>query len=137
MKQIPLFEAKNKLSTFVHLAEQGERIEITRHGKTAAVLVGAEALPFKDDNVQSPFFIAYTDFRKNLKGFLDRVTDDADSVIINRPEGKAVVIISMEEYESLKETQYILSSRKMREIIRKGEADIREGNYKVVDPDEL
>ena len=79
----------------------------------------------------------YTDFRKNLKGFLDRVTDDADSVIINRPEGKAIVIISMEEYESLKETQYILSSRKMREIIRKGEADIREGNYKVVDPDEL
>ena len=79
----------------------------------------------------------YTDFRKNLKGFLDRVTDDADSVIINRPEGKAVVIISMEEYESLKETQYILSSRKMREIIRKGEADIREGYYKVVDPDEL
>ena len=79
----------------------------------------------------------YTDFRKNLKGFLDRVTDDADSVIINRPEGKAVVIISMEEYESLKETQYILSSRKMREIIRKGEADIREGNYTVVDPDEL
>ena len=79
----------------------------------------------------------YTDFRKNLKGFLDRVTDDADSVIINRPEGKAVVIISMEEYESLKETQYILSSRKMREIIRKGEADIHEGNYKVVDPDEL
>lgn len=79
----------------------------------------------------------YTDFRKNLKGFLDRVTDDADSVIINRPEGKAVVIISMEEYESLKETQYILSSRKMREIIRKGESDIREGNYKVVDPDEL
>ena len=79
----------------------------------------------------------YTDFRKNLKGFLDRVTDDADSVIINRPEGKAVVIISMEEYESLKETQHILSSRKMRDIIRKGESDIREGNYKVVDPDEL
>ena len=66
MKQVPLFEAKNKLSTFVHLAEQGERIEITRHGKTAAVLVGAEALPPKDDSLQSPFFIAYTDFRKKL-----------------------------------------------------------------------
>ncbi len=79
----------------------------------------------------------YTDFRKNLKGFLDRVTDDADSVIINRPEGKAVVIISMEEYEALKETQYILASRKMRDIIQKGEADIRDGNYKLIDPDEL
>ncbi|MBR1575823.1 MAG: type II toxin-antitoxin system Phd/YefM family antitoxin [Bacteroidales bacterium] len=79
----------------------------------------------------------YTDFRKNLKGFLDRVTDDADSVIINRPEGKAVVIISLEEYESLKETRYILSSKRMRDIIQKGEDDIRAGNFKMIDPDEL
>ena len=31
------------------------------------MLVGAEALPSKDDNVQSPFFIAYMDFRKKLE----------------------------------------------------------------------
>ena len=79
----------------------------------------------------------YTDFRKNMKAFLDRVTDDVDSVIINRSQGKAVVVISMEEYESLKETRYLLASEKMGEILRQGEQDIRNGKYKIVDPDEL
>ena len=49
MRQIPLFEVKNKLSFFVQLAEQGERIEITRHGKTSAVLVGAESQTTTED----------------------------------------------------------------------------------------
>ena len=79
----------------------------------------------------------YTDFRKNMKAFLDRVTDDVDSVIINRSQGKAVVVISMEEYESLKETRYLLASEKMGEILRQGEQDIRNGKYKIVEPDEL
>ena len=42
MQRVSLYEAKNNLSLFVHLAEQGERIEITRHGKTAAMLTCAE-----------------------------------------------------------------------------------------------
>ena len=49
MRQVPLFEVKNKLSFFVQLAEQGERIEITRHGKTSAVLVGAESQTTTED----------------------------------------------------------------------------------------
>lgn len=65
--RIPLFEVKNKLSTFVNLAEQGERIEITRHGKTAAVLVNAESSSSKEEITATPFYIAYMDFRKKLE----------------------------------------------------------------------
>ena len=65
--QIPLFEVKNKLSTFVNLAEQGERIEITRHGKIAAVLVNTETLSSKEEITSTPFYIAYTDFRKKME----------------------------------------------------------------------
>ena len=65
--QIPLFEVKNKLSTFVNLAKQGERIEITRHGKTAAVLVNAESLSLNEEITTAPFYIAYMDFRKKLE----------------------------------------------------------------------
>ena len=43
----------------------------------------------------------YTDLRSNLKGFLDRVVKDSDNVIVNRGNGSAVVIMSLEEYESL------------------------------------
>lgn len=41
MKNIGLFEAKQKLSELVERASEGERIGITRRGKLAAVLVPA------------------------------------------------------------------------------------------------
>lgn len=66
MRQIPLFEVKNRLSFFVDLVEQGERIEITRHGKTSAVLVGAEKQTTTDDISKSPFYLAYLNFRKKM-----------------------------------------------------------------------
>ena len=39
MKNLGLFEAKNRLSELVERARQGERIGITRRGKLTAVLV--------------------------------------------------------------------------------------------------
>ena len=38
---------------------------------------------------------SYTDLRNNLKGYIDTVIDDADTVIINRGSGKGVVLISL------------------------------------------
>lgn len=43
MKEIGLFEAKQKLSEIVDRATKGERIGITRRGKLAAVLGPAES----------------------------------------------------------------------------------------------
>ena len=70
----------------------------------------------------------YTDLRANLKGYIDSVIDDCDTVIINRGNGTGVVMISLDEYNSLKETEYIMSSPETMEAIRKGEEDIRNGN---------
>jgi prevent-host-death family protein len=39
MKEVPLTEVKDRLSEYLHLAEE-EMIIITRHGKPAGVLVG-------------------------------------------------------------------------------------------------
>ena len=64
----------------------------------------------------------YTDLRANLKGYIDSVIDDCDTVFINRGNGTGVVMISLEEYNSLKETEYIMSSvQNMNEIRRCGE----------------
>ena len=41
MREIGAFEAKNKLSELLDLAEDGEEIMITRHGKQVAKLVPA------------------------------------------------------------------------------------------------
>ena len=48
----------------------------------------------------------YTDLRANLKSYIDAVIDDYDTVVINRGNGKGVVM----------------------EAIHKGEEDIKNGN---------
>ncbi len=69
----------------------------------------------------------YTDLRANLKGYIDAVVDDCDTVIINRGNGKGVVVISLDEYNSIKEAEYIMSSPETMAAIRQGEEDIKNG----------
>jgi antitoxin YefM len=52
-----------------------------------------------------------SDFRKDMKKYLDRVIDNFETLIINRGKDTGVVIISLEEYNSLCTTQHELSSR--------------------------
>jgi antitoxin YefM len=55
----------------------------------------------------------YTDLRNNLKSYIDSVIENADTVIIHRSVGKGAVLISLDEYNAIKETEYIMSSPKM------------------------
>lgn len=54
--------------------------------------------------------ISYTDARNNLKSVLDNVVNDADSIIITRRDAKDAVVMSLEHYNSLMETVYLLRS---------------------------
>jgi antitoxin YefM len=53
-----------------------------------------------------------SDFRKDIKKYFDRVTENFETLIINRGKDNGVVIISLDEYNSLNATQHELSSRK-------------------------
>ena len=62
-----------------------------------------------------------TDLRKNLAAELDRVNDDREPLIIVRTGGKpAAVLLSVEDYESLTETDYLLSSPANAERLAEG-----------------
>lgn len=52
-----------------------------------------------------------SDFRKDIKRYLDRVTDNFETLIINRGKDSGVVVISLDEYNSLCATQHELSSK--------------------------
>ncbi len=54
--------------------------------------------------------ITYTAARENLAATMDRVCMDRDPVIITRNRDQAVVMLSLEDYESLQETTYLLRS---------------------------
>jgi len=54
--------------------------------------------------------VTYTHARKNLATMMDQVSDDHSPVIITRKGERAVVMISLEDYESLEETGHLLRS---------------------------
>ncbi len=53
-----------------------------------------------------------SDFRKDIKKYLDRVSNNFETLIINRGKDSGIVIISLEEYNSMLATNHELSSRK-------------------------
>lgn len=53
-----------------------------------------------------------SDFRKDIKKYLDNVTQNFETLIINRGKDTGVVIMSIDEYNSLSATQHELSSKK-------------------------
>ena len=53
----------------------------------------------------------FTEFRTALKKFLDNVENNHETLVIKRKSGKAAVVISLEEYNSIMETVHLLSSK--------------------------
>lgn len=69
-----------------------------------------------------------SDFRKDIKEYLNRVTQNFETLIINRGKDSGVVIISLEEYNSLQATQHELSSSKNEERLDSAIKKFKSGN---------
>jgi len=54
--------------------------------------------------------ISYTAARENLASTMDRVCEDHTPVIITRNRDQSVVMLSLEDFESLEETAYLMRS---------------------------
>lgn len=70
--------------------------------------------------------VNYTDLRVNLKKWFDLVVDDLEEVIIKRKDNRDLVLISLDEYNALKETSYLLSG-KNREVLMKSLEEAKVG----------
>jgi antitoxin YefM len=53
----------------------------------------------------------YSEFRGDLKKFLDNVEFNNETLIIKRGKGNGTVMLSLDEYNSLMETVHLLSSK--------------------------
>ena len=76
----------------------------------------------------------YSDLRQNLKTYIDSVIEDSDTVIINRGGG---VLMSLDEYNSIKETEYLMKSPENVKRIKAAEQEIRDGKGKVIAPEDI
>lgn len=79
----------------------------------------------------------YSDLRNNLKNYLDSVVSDSEPLIIHRPGNNSIVVISLDEYNAMKETEYIASSSEMMKRLHNAEKDIAEGKGVKINIDKL
>lgn len=54
--------------------------------------------------------ISYTEARQNLSATMMKAAEDRAPILITRQNGEACVLISLEEYNALEETAYLLRS---------------------------
>jgi len=70
----------------------------------------------------------YTEFRTDLKKFLDHVEDNNETLIIKRGTGKGTVVISLNEYNSIMETVHLLSSKANADRLYESIQQMKDGN---------
>jgi len=69
----------------------------------------------------------FSEFRNGLKSYLDDVEENNETVIIKRSKGNGAVLISLEEYNSMQETMYLLGSKKNANRLRESIKQLEEG----------
>lgn len=74
--------------------------------------------------------ISYTAARSNLAKTMERVCDDHAPIAITRKGEGAVVMMSMEDYQALEETAYLLRSPKNARRLIESIADLETGKGK-------
>jgi len=78
----------------------------------------------------------FSEFRAELKRFLDSVEDDNETLIIKRKTGKGTVMISLEEYNSIMETLHLLSSKKNADRLYESIEQMKAGKNITPKPDD-
>lgn len=54
--------------------------------------------------------VSYSEVRKKLKKYLDDVYYNHDPLVITRKNNENLVVLSLDDYNSISETHYLLSS---------------------------
>ena len=74
--------------------------------------------------------VSFTEARNALKGILDQMVNDADCAVITRRDSEDAVVMSLDYYNGLMETVYLLRSPANAEHLRKSIEQFREGQAK-------
>lgn len=69
----------------------------------------------------------FTEFRTELKKYLDNVENNNETLVIKRKSGKGAVLISLDEYNSIMETVHLLSSKANADRLYQSIRQMKEG----------
>ena len=74
--------------------------------------------------------ITYSEARDHLKTYLDYVVNNNDPVFITRKNGEEAVLISKKDYDSIEETEYLLTSHANKKYLLESINSVNNGDWR-------
>ncbi len=75
--------------------------------------------------------VNYTNLRDNMKAYMDRVTDDYETMIVTRKDNRNVVMLSEETYNNLMENAYLMGNKANYDWLMESKSQLEKGNFSV------
>ena len=72
--------------------------------------------------------VNYTNLRDNMKTYMDKVTDDFETMIVTRKDNKNIVMISEESYNNLMENIYVMGNKSNYDWLMESKRQLENGN---------
>ena len=99
MTAVPIFDVKNRLPYFIHLAENGETIQITRHGKPVARIISEKEVEQEQKTEGQVFMDRLMEGRERASDWLDTTINEEIDSIFNIPRTIEANIRHPEDFE--------------------------------------
>ena len=74
--------------------------------------------------------VTYSEFRKKLAGYLDKVNADSSPLLVTRQNTPPVVVMPLEDFKAYEATFYLLSSKKNAKRLNTAIEELRSGKGK-------
>lgn len=77
--------------------------------------------------------VNYTNLRDNMKSYMDKISDDFETMIVTRKNNKNIVMLSEESYNNLMENAYLMSSKANYDWLMESKAQMESGHFSARD----
>lgn len=77
--------------------------------------------------------VNYTTLRDNMKTYMDKVTDDYETMIVTRKDNKNVVMLSEEAYNNLMENIHVMGNKANYDWLMESKAQLEKGSLSIHD----
>lgn len=68
-----------------------------------------------------------TTLRENMKTYMDKITDDYETIIVTRKNNKNIVMLSEESYNNMMENIYVIGTKSNYDWLMESKAQLENG----------